>query len=121
MKTATDPRHLKRIAVLQDLFAWQFNTTCVQKTKDLTQIIKNIADLDNIIQSAAPEWPLNQINKIDLAILRLSIYELIIKKDAPMKVTVDEAVELAKQFGAESSPGFINGVLGKVISLKRLK
>jgi len=71
--------------------------------------------IDAAIEKSAPERPLAQINKIDLAILRLAIYELTVEKNAPYKVIVDEAIELAKQYGADSSPAFTNGVLGKVI------
>jgi len=68
---------------------------------------------------AAPEWPLEQINKIDLAILRLAIWELTIKQKEPPKVIIDEAIELGKTYGSEKSSSFINGVLGTVF--KNLK
>src|SRR3990167_3752935 len=115
MKTHQDPRHLKRIQAMQDLFAWEFNP---QKANEGTagQIIQNLAQIDEEIKKAAPTWPLDKINKIDLSILRLAIFELIIVSDTPYKVIVDEAVELAKEFGTESSPGFINGALGNIIS-----
>ena len=68
-----------------------------------------------MIAKAAPAWPIEKINKIDLSILRLAAYELTLDNQAPPKVVVDEAIELAKKFGSESSPGFVNGVLGKLI------
>ena len=72
------------------------------------------ADIDAIIGPAAPEWPVDQIAKIDKIILRIGIYELMIKRDVPPKVAINEAVELAKTFGGENSSKFINGVLGTV-------
>lgn len=72
-------------------------------------------EIDNKIKIAAPEFPIDKINKVDLAILRLAIYELLIDKSQPPKVIIDEAIELAKEYGGESSPGFINGALGKAI------
>lgn len=71
-------------------------------------------DIDGIIGPAAPEWPVEQIAKIDKIILRIGIYELMIKRDVPPKVAINEAVELAKAFGGENSSKFINGVLGSV-------
>lgn len=116
MKTAHDPRHKERVRVVQDLFAWQFNNSHVFQVNKSEAIINNLQMIDKAIQQAAPEWPIDQINRADLAILRLSIYEYMLDKSIPYKVIVDEAVELAKNFGSKSSPGFINGVLGKIIS-----
>lgn len=116
MKTARDPRHLKRVQAVEELFSFQFNSKTRIKTDLTKEVIRQLTKLDKVISQTAPEWPLSQINKIDLAILRLAIYELTVSKDAPYKVIVDEAVELGKKYGADSSPGFINGVLGKVIS-----
>ncbi len=114
MKTSSDPRHIKRAHLVQDLFAWQFNPTS-KTSRDLELIIKNVKTIDQEIEKAAPSRPLDQVNKIDLAILRLAIFELIIEKGQPFKVVVDEAIELAKKFGTDSSSAFVNGVLGKVI------
>ncbi len=74
----------------------------------------NEAKIDKLIAPAAPDWPIDQIAKIDRAILRLSIYELMIKRDVPPKVAINEAVELAKAFGGENSSKFVNGVLGTI-------
>ena len=71
--------------------------------------------IDKIIEKAAPEWPLEQIAKIDLEILRIAVFELYIARSVPPKVAIDEAVELGKQFGGENSSKFVNGVLGTVV------
>ena len=112
MKTSSDPRHRHRIQLVQHLFSASF-----QKKPDpqVKNIWTHLTEIDPIIQNAAPEWPLNKLNAIDLAILRLAVFELTIDKFAPYKVIIDEAIELAKQFGGESSPGFINGALGQVV------
>ena len=116
MKTSRDPRHQKRVQIVQELFAWQFRSETEIKLEETQKVIENREQIDKIISDAAPEWPIAQINRIDLAILRLAIYELVVDKSTPFKVVVDEAVELAKSFGSEGSPGFINGTLGKVVS-----
>lgn len=119
MKTAQDPRHQKRIKLMQSLFTWQFRKKRVPK--QLSQIILNLPEIDQLIESAAPDRPIENINRIDLSILRLSIFELILNKDTPPKVVIDEAIELGKEFGSDSSSSFINGVLGKVVQLKGIK
>jgi N utilization substance protein B len=82
--------------------------------KDLvTETIKNIKKINQLILKHAPEWPLLQIAPVDRAILRLGIYELIFS-DVPPRVVIDEAVELAKSFGGPNSSKFINGVLGSI-------
>jgi transcription antitermination protein NusB len=68
--------------------------------------------LDQIIAKYAPEWPLDQIAAIDRNILRIALWEFAVYHDTPIKVAINEAVELAKQFGSDSAPRFINGVLG---------
>ncbi|MBX4187372.1 MAG: transcription antitermination factor NusB, partial [Candidatus Doudnabacteria bacterium] len=73
---------------------------------------KNLSEIDQIIVQTAPEWPLDQITIIDRSILRLGIYELMFAKEVPPKVAINEAVELGKAFGGESSGKFVNGVLG---------
>ncbi len=75
-------------------------------------------ELDALISTFAPEWPLDQISAIDRNILRIAVCELHFTHDAPGKVVINEAVELAKTFGGDSSPRFVNGVLGAVISHK---
>ena len=68
--------------------------------------------LDQIIAKYAPEWPLDQIAAIDRNILRMALWEFAVSHDTPIKVAINEAVELAKQYGSDSAPRFINGVLG---------
>jgi N utilization substance protein B len=112
MKTATDPRHQKRRLAVKFLFAESFTPQ-----KNLPEIVlkikKQTKKINKIIVDSAPTWPIDKINKIDLAILHLAIYELL-NEDTPPKVVIDEAVELSKEFGAESTGPFVNGVLGTV-------
>lgn len=77
-------------------------------------IEENQDKIDAILTPAAPEWPIDQIALVDLVIIRLGIYELLFTADVPPKVAINEAVELAKAFGGESSSRFVNGVLGTV-------
>ncbi|HUS59762.1 MAG TPA: transcription antitermination factor NusB [Nevskiaceae bacterium] len=115
MKTPHDPRHKKREKAIKNLFRWSFKKDQKIKNELVLTIIKNLKKIDAIITKAAPEWPAEQINKIDLAILRLAVYELNILASEPPKVIIDEAVELAKAYGSEKSSSFINGVLGTVL------
>jgi len=114
MKKKSDPRHLTRRKAVTHLFEYGFRkkTGSDKLTKG---VLKNLEGIDKIIAKSAPAWPIEQIAKVDLAILRLAVFELLFGKTAPFKVIIDEAVELAKEFGSETSPGFINGVLGTVI------
>lgn len=132
-------RHLGRIVALQALYEYDFRMRSGDAHADIEEIIsrnlgrykETIEDLefveklirgvvehteklDNSLQPLAPEWPLEQISRIDHNILRLSLYELFDMPESkiPPKVTINEAVELAKSFGAENSSKFINGVLG---------
>lgn len=115
MKTPFDPRHQLRRQKLQRLFEWDFRQA--KPSDDLiNDILPNLERIDEVIVKAAPEWPITQVAKVDLSILRLAVYELIIERKAPPKVVIDEAVELAKEFGGDSSGSFINGVLGTVLT-----
>lgn len=132
-------RHLGRIVALQALYEYDFRLRSDDGNVDVEEIIgrnlsrykdtiddlsfveqlirgaaKSLKQLDEKLQPLAPEWPLEQISRIDHAILRLALFELFDMSDAkiPSKVTINEAVELAKSFGAENSSKFINGVLG---------
>lgn len=116
MKTSRDPRHQKRIRIMQDLFTIAFQPGKKPANTVTAKIIESLPEIDREIEKAAPAWPTKKINKVDLAILRLAIFEIIMDKGAPYKVVVDEAVELAKEFGTEASPGFVNGALGNVIA-----
>ncbi len=140
MKLATDPRHEARKLALQSLFEWSFNSTDIEEivvrtleeytnldrsdkveidqelTKFLVKgVIENLERLDEIIETCAPEWPIEQIAKVDLEVLRIAIFEIYIARSVPPKVAIDEAVELAKAFGGENSSKFVNGVLGTVV------
>lgn len=80
----------------------------------VTGVRENQERIDETIAKTAPAWPLDQIAAIDRNILRLAIYEILIDNRVPMRAAINEAIELAKQFGGETSPRFINGVLGSV-------
>lgn len=119
MKTPQDPRHKKRLEKVEKLFSHSFDQD--QKPKIISPILENLKKIDSLIHEAAPEWPLDNINKIDLSILRLATYELWYDDEVPSKVSIDEAVEIAKRYGAESSPSFVNGVLGTILDKKEDK
>jgi transcription antitermination protein NusB len=131
-------RHLGRIVAMQTLYEHDFrggdstgldlppilerNLDEFRTNIDDTDFVKDVVDgvhkhqeeVDGIIGPAAPEWPVDQIAKIDKIILRIGVYELMIKHEVPPKVAINEAVELAKTFGGENSSKFINGVLGTI-------
>jgi transcription antitermination protein NusB len=131
-------RHLGRIVAMQTLYEYDFRgnegdgidvqdvlkrnlnefSTSIEDTNFVYDIVDGVManqdQIDGIIGPAAPEWPVEQIAKIDKIILRIGIYELMIKRDVPPKVAINEAVELAKAFGGENSSKFVNGVLGTV-------
>lgn len=113
MKTAADPRHQIRREAIKQLFAGEF---AKQPMHDLAiKVQEKRSDIDQLITDSAPAWPIEKLNKIDLAILRLAVYEMRFT-DTPPKVIIDEAVELAKEFGSESSASFVNGVLGTILA-----
>jgi len=131
-------RHLSRSIAMQSLYEWDFNgkkpellDKIVEKnikeygpgledTDFVWQLIRGVRDhlpqIDKIIEKAAPEWPLEQITIVDRNVLRIGLFELLYanKEEVPPKVAINEAIELAKTFGGESSGKFINGVLGTV-------
>jgi N utilization substance protein B len=113
MKNPLDPRHKKRQKVVEDLFKLTFHKQPIGI--QAKRVIENLDFIDKKINNVAPEFPIEKINKVDLAILRLSVFELLIDKTQPQKVIIDEAIELAKEYGGEKSPQFINGALGKLI------
>lgn len=96
---------------MQMLFRYSFGVGKTEETSILP-ILKELEKIDKLIIQAAPNWPIEKLNKIDLAILRLATYELKIKKKVPPKVIIDEAIELAKKYGSDNSPKFVNGALG---------
>jgi N utilization substance protein B len=91
-------------------------------TEDLTEFARQIIfgilplthELDQLIAKYAPDWPLDQIAAIDRNILRMALWEFAIQGETPIKVAINEAVELAKHYGSDSAPRFINGVLGSL-------
>ncbi len=128
-------RHLSRTIAMQTLFVWDFNN----QKKDIKEIIQenfsnfapdfddggfveelvsgvfnNIKAIDDYIRKYAPEWPIDQITIIDRNVLRLGVYELVFSEKMPPKVAINEAIEVAKNFGGDSSGKFINGVLGSI-------
>ena len=131
-------RHLSRSIAMQSLYEWDFSGKLPESLNQITKrdinefgpglrdtrfiwqlvegVKEHLTQLDKIIEKAAPEWPIEQINIIDRNILRIGLYELLYgnKKDVPPKVAINEAIELAKMFGGESSGRFVNGVLGTI-------
>jgi N utilization substance protein B len=80
------------------------------------KINENLEALDNIINENAKNWSISRMSKVDVSILRLAIYEIQYDEDIPTNVAINEAVEIAKKFGGDSSPSFINGILAKVVN-----
>ena len=132
-------RHLARSIAMQSLFEWDFDNKESKRLKEIVErnkaeygpgideeyvfidrlvegTTKNISKIDTIIEKAAPEWPIDQITAVDRAVLRLGLFELLFgnRDEVPPKVAINEAIELAKSFGGESSGKFVNGVLGTV-------
>jgi transcription antitermination factor NusB len=117
---SVDPRHQLRIEVVQSLFAFSFYRPedvaafDGEKWTLIADIVPELPEIDAEIQQFAPERPLSDINKVDLAVLRVIVFESRHKK-TPKKVLVDEAVELAKELGSDNSAKFVNGVLGQML------
>lgn len=138
-------RHLARSIVLQSLYEWDFYT---EKKEDLDKILernvekfgpdiedldfiqklakgilKNLSKIDKVIRISAPERPIEQISIIDRNVLRIGLFELLYaeRKEVPPKVAINEAIELAKNFGGENSGKFVNGVLGTVFKNLKLE
>lgn len=122
MKTKTDPRHLNRVNDVKYLFEKVFRSDLQPpKNSQAKRVLEHQKAIDKLIVQNAPAWPISQIAPIDLATLRLAVWELLFNtKKEPYKVIIDEAVEIAKEYGSQSSPKFINGVLGSIIK-SRLK
>jgi len=139
-------RHLGRIVALQTLYEQDFRLECGDTGFDLDDVLtrnigrysKTIEDqefirglvrgidskrteLDSLLQPIAPEWPIDQIARMDRVVLRIGLYELLYEKDVPPKVVINEAVELAKSFGGDNSSKFVNGVLGTALRQKEEK
>lgn len=131
-------RHLGRIVAFQSLFEYDFRAgenakldiakitkRNLEQYKGVigdTQFVYDLADgvvakqkqLDELIGPAAPEWPIEQIARVDKIVLRMAVYELVLKVEVPPKVAINEAIELAKSFGGDNSSKFVNGVLGTI-------
>lgn len=131
-------RHLSRSIAMQCLYEWDFNNQEASKIDEIIEknlkefgpglddvsfvenlvrnTIGNQGKIDPLIEKCAPEWPLDQVTIVDRNILRLGIYELLFGnyEEVPPKVAINEAIELAKSFGGESSGRFVNGVLGTI-------
>lgn len=128
-------RHLARTVVLQTMFQWDFmgrnDELAAMVQKNLHElapgmpddgfasrlahgVTKHLPEIDETIARLAPEWPLDQVPAVDRNVLRLEVYELRYGKEIPPKVAINEAIELAKTFGSDSSSKFVNGVLGSL-------
>jgi len=131
-------RHLARSIALQSLYEWDFKGRDEAKLAEILEhnirefgpdldepefviglvrgTLDHIGEIDPIIERAAPQWPIDQVAMVDRNVLRLGLYELIWgdREAVPPKVAINEAIELAKSFGGESSGRFINGVLGTI-------
>lgn len=129
-------RHLARTLAMQTLFAWDFNGNSSNNLKDIIAenfanfapdfddngfaentvngVVDNLKTIDAHIVKYATEWPLDQITIIDRNILRIGVYEILIDESIPPRVAINEAIEIAKNYGGESSGKFVNGVLGAI-------
>ncbi|HOF44885.1 MAG TPA: transcription antitermination factor NusB [Candidatus Pacearchaeota archaeon] len=131
-------RHLSRSVAMQSLYEWDFLGMPEDQLEIITErnieefgkglesddfiwalvygVQDKIDSINKIIEKTAPEWPINQINILDRNILRIGIFELLYEKidEVPPKVAINESIELAKNFGGESSRKFVNGVLGTI-------
>ena len=131
-------RHLQRSVAMQSLFEWDFQGKHDERAREILK--RNIQEfapgledtvfaehlmegtlrerktIDKLIEKCAPEWPLEQVTIVDRNVLRLGIYELMFGNydEVPPKVAINEAIELAKSFGSDASPRFVNGVLGTI-------
>lgn len=129
-------RHLARTLAMQSLYQWDFHGKVTERLPDMVDtmfkefapdfqddgfvdtlirgILKNLEEIDGYITKYAPDWPLDQITVVDRNILRIGVYELVFDENIPPKVAINEAIEVGKSFGGESSGKFINGVLGAI-------
>jgi len=113
--------HQSAAALEQRLVEMPMPEQGIQFARELVQgVTAGIAKLDRLIERYAPEWPVEQIAIIDRNILRIAIYEVLECAGTPLKVAINEAVELAKQFGSDSSGRFVNGVLGSLVAKEEI-
>lgn len=133
-------RHLARTCVMQTIFITEFRGSSPQQVlenildefaprltekefafKTLEGVLANKKKIVKLIEKYAPEWPIDKIAKVDRAILEIGIYEIVFNEDIPPVVAINEAVEIAKHFGDDNSPKFINGVLSSVMKNNNAK
>lgn len=136
MKRSTDPRHQARILALQELFSKYFKIgemaieeITVEDLLEMNEmgeyneelykkivvgVTEDTKKIDEVIAQHAPQWPITQMKLVDLQILRISIFEGFLAKITPPKVAIDEAIEIARDFGGEVSSKFVSGVLGAI-------
>lgn len=129
-------RHLARTIAMQSLYEWDFKKESPERLKKIVKenlkefasgfsdagftervvdgVITHLKEINDYITKFAPEWPIEQITIVDRNVLRIGIFELVFTEDIPPKVAINEAIELAKTFGGESSGKFVNGVLGAI-------
>lgn len=134
MSLVLDTRHEARRVALSTIFSWSFMSSKNEDPKMLSVealnvkdydtalaesiingVEENINEIDEVILKSAPEWPIEKIPKVDIVALRIAIYEIVYAKSVPEKVAIDEAIELAKEFGSDTSSKFVNGVLGNIV------
>ena len=115
-----DKRHIKRTHLVQAVYAYEFHKledgiVDQESVPELREILNRASEFIAVIAKHAPKYPVDNIAKVDRAILMVSLYELLYKKDIPAKVIINEAVEVAKEIGGPRSYAFINGVLGSAV------
>ena len=108
--------HDPHITFAQRLGDGALPTSGIEFARSLVEgVTEHLGDLDRIIGRIAPEWPVQQLAPVDRSILYIATYEITVAREAPVKVAINEAVELAKTFGSESSQRFVNGALGALV------
>jgi N utilization substance protein B len=129
-------RHLARTIAMQTLFAWDFSGKKNEQIEEIISenftnfapqfndggfvhelvggVVNHLAEIDAYITKYATEWPLEQITAVDRSVLRIGVYELVFSETIPPRVAINEAIEIAKNFGSDSSGKFVNGVLGAI-------
>lgn len=132
-------RHTMREHVFKMVFSYDFDTEkqldehiehyfydvktkedeVLYMTKKVKGVIRNEEAIDKVLKKAAKNWEASRMAKVDLAILKVAIYEIFVDNDIPTNVAINEAVEIAKKYGGDASPKFINGILANVVELKK--
>ena len=131
-------RHLARTCVMQTIFELEFNGGEPEKILDrvlnefapkltevdfaketLKGVLKHQKNIEEIISKHAPQWPIDKIARIDRSILEIGVYEILYSKEVPDVVSINEAIEIAKHYGDDNSPKFINGVLSSIMNKEK--